>query len=440
MAESLVDPRLRNLGELKLSDGKEYRKVLERQAAAGDRKAQKILEELTSNKSGSGSGSGSGSRLASTVFRTGTMEDLATVDVYREQTRDVINSIQDILSLLDKSSLNSLRGGDFLRNISPIISSADKAFIAINESALMDRIVSASGINLGSLREIGGDFSKKLSGVLSAKDTVLAEIGGVVSKISSLAINNVKALGNVIGEIAGDAGTFLLKDTGGLVSLYTSVIDEARELGITNAFHLVTSTIDDPYIVNRVAGNLLQGFVETSDEKSLLGAALGVSKGVIDAVNPRIIDDFTRVYQNKITDKLGDIRYKYGDVMHAFDAIDSSWDRYQRAGEDVAINITKIQNSSPSFRELIRSGVDSGIETPRDDQEFYTLAEAFKPIAVYDTMRNDFPSAAIQGDVDPRLKALGEIEWSGNYRKLVERQAAGGDQNARNILNILNGN
>lgn len=330
--------------------------------------------------------------LTTTTFSAGAKDAMATVDVYAKSSNTVVNSIQDIRSRFDVSRLDSMRGGDFSSAMGSVIKGIDSAGLILDKSALIGRVIGSSSGLLGGFKELSGKVGDSILGAFDEKDGVFASIGGVVSKVSSAAVADVKALGSLIGDIVGDGYDFVVGDHDGISALYTGIINEATALGIPNSFGSLVSTIRDPNIVNRVVGNVLPAIVGNGDVAGLLGVAGGTAMGVVKALNPQILSEFSRNYTYPLLHGVRDVQSQGNGIFRAYDAIDNGWDKASRLGDKVS-SITNIQGASADARKVI-SAASQNPQPGDKDRSFYTLANIFPATSVHETLGKDFPDAA----------------------------------------------
>jgi hypothetical protein len=331
--------------------------------------------------------------LTTTSFSSGAKDAAATVDVYAKSSNTVINSIQDIRTRFDTTKLSSMRGGDFSAAMGSVVRGIDAAGLVIDKSALIGRVIGSNSGLLAGFKDLSSKVGDGILGAFDEKDGVFASIGGVISKVSSSAVADVKALGSLISDVAGDAYDFVVKDNDGLAGLYTGIINEATALGIPNSFGGIVSAIRDPNIINRVAGNILPAIVGGSDTAGLLGVAAGTAQGVLKAVNPQLLNDFSRNYTNPAYNSVRDLQSEGSSIFRAFDAVDNGWDKASRLGSKIT-DITTIQGASPAAKSAIGAASTNQSSDDSKDRSMYSLANVFSSTSVADSLKSDFSAAA----------------------------------------------
>lgn len=371
--------------------------------------------------------------LASSSFSAGAKEVAATVDVYAKTTRDTINSIQDVRKLFDTDLLESFRGGNFAGGLRPIIKGIDSLGLILDKSALVTRLLGSNPRLMAGFKKLTGGIGDAITKMYEAKDGIFATVNGVVQKVSAAAVENVKALGGLIGDVVGDAWDFVVDDKDGLSTFYSGLIKEAQELGIPNSFKEIIATVRDPNLINRITQKVIPGIVGTSDVGGLLAAAVGTSKGVLTALNPQILSDFSRKYMSPLNGTTRDLQRKGNDIFRAFDAVDKGWDKMDRIlgdGErDSIFDLSMLQNSSKDAKEAIRSGI--AIPAPdleKKDRDFYTLAETYKPVSVHEEIKKDFPQATSRIDLEKDRYEPGPL-LEGYYEVKAKQDAYSTDMN-----------
>lgn len=342
--------------------------------------------------------------IAKSTFVAGAKDVVATVDVYAKTANTAVNSIQDIRKLFDTNLLESFRGGNLGQGIRPIIKGVNAVGLIIDKASLLERLVGSNPRLMASFKKLSGGLGDAISASLQVKDGVFATVAGVVTKIKDTAVSSVKSLGNLIGDVVGDAWDFVVDDKDGITGFYSGLIKEAQSLGIPGAFKAIISTIRQPGLINRITQNLIPSIVGNSDTAGLLAAAVGTSKGVLTALNPQILSDFSRKYVNPINGTVRDLQSKGNNLFRAFDAVDKNWDKFDRLLSDGSTekvtNLTLLQNSSKDAKEAMHTAIllpDSDLDPKNRD--FYTLANVFKPVSVHEEISKDFPQATTRMDL-----------------------------------------
>lgn len=372
--------------------------------------------------------------LSKSSFSAGAKETAATIDVYAKSANTTVNSIQDIRKLFDSDLLENFRGGNFSSGVRPIITLINKAGLLVDKNSLFQRLVGSNPRLLAGMKSLYDSVSGGITGMLEDKDGVFAQVNGMVQRISSTAIDSVKSLGNMIGDVVGDAWNFVVDDKDALSGFYSGLIKEAQELGIPGSFKEIISTVRDPNLVNRITQKVLPGIVNSSDTDGLLAAAIGTAKGVVKAINPQILSDFSRKYTNPLNGDIRGLQSKGNNIFRAFDAVDKNWDRFERVlsdgSKDNVMNLSLLQNSSKDAKDAMRTAsylpaVDLDMSKQR---EFYALADVFKPVSVHEEIAKDFPQAITREDVAQTSAKLSD-DWTlgpslVEYNKVKAKQEA----------------
>lgn len=343
--------------------------------------------------------------IAKSTFVAGAKDVMATVDVYAKTANQAVNSIQDIRKLFDSNLLESFRGGNLGNGIRPIIKGVNALGLIIDKASLLERLVGSNPRLLASFKKLSGGLGDAISAAMQVKDGVFATVAGVVTKIKDTAVASVKSLGNLIGDVVGDAWDFVVDDKDGITGFYSGLIKEAQGLGIPGAFKAIISTVREPGLINRITQNLIPSIVGNSDTAGLLAAAVGTTKGVLNALNPQILSDFSRKYVNPVNGTVRDLQSKGNSLFRAFDAVDKNWDKFDRflsdGSTDKVTNLTLLQNASKDAKDAIRTAtILPADDLEKKNRESYALADIFKPVTVHEEIKKDFPQATTRVDLE----------------------------------------
>lgn len=350
-------------------------------------------------------------QLAKPTFLSGAQDDLAAADVYKRTTGTVINRIQSLIGMEDIDLSAVLRGGDFLLKQLPIITGLTAGgTLTLNKENLVARLVATSSSLSRSISSLTGDLSNSMVATIGANlpnaNEVYSKVGDVVSQVSASALSSVSSLGAMIGQITGNANLYSIVDKDAMVGLYTGVIREATRFGLPDSFGALMTAQTDPYILNRVAAQVLPQLINSSDTAGISSMATRLPSGALTMSYPGALNDFTAKYTSPrgATDAFRVTEFQK--VVGTYDQVQDGWNSCRRptsGGAVVAVDVTRLQGGTPSFKNLIAAGV---MATTDPNTKLYALASVFAPTTVDRQLREQFPRTVFAGNNRQRQQVL----------------------------------
>ncbi|MNU19604.1 hypothetical protein D3C71_78350 [compost metagenome] len=353
-------------------------------------------------------------QLAKPTFLSGARDDLAAADVYTRTTGTVINRIQSLLGADDIDLSAVLRGGDFLLKQLPIITGLTSGgSLILNKDNLVARLLVSSNSLSRSITSLTGDLSNSLVAQvglnLPSVGEVYSKVGDVVQRVSAASLSNIGALGSMINQITGQSNLYSVIDKDALVGLYTGVVREATRFGIPNSFTSLMNGVNDPYIVQRVAAQALPQLINSSDTGGILAMTQRVAPGALTMGYPQALGDFTSKYRAPAGSVDATRPAEFTSVMNTYNAVQPGWNSCKRptsAGPVDAVDVTRLQGGTSSFKQLVAAGVMAAVS---QNTKLYAIASLFAPTTVDRELRAQFPRTVLAGNnrqrqrvVDPR--------------------------------------
>jgi len=350
-------------------------------------------------------------QLAKPTFLSGAQDDLAAADVYSRTTGSVINRIQSILGAdnIDLSAV--LRGGDFLLKQLPIITGLTSGGgLILNKENLVARLIASSATLSRSITNLTGDLSNSLVAQVGLNlpnaGEVYSKVGDVVQRVSAASISSVSSLGAMINTVTGQSNLYSIVDKDAMVGLYTGVVREATRFGIPNTFNSLMQGVTDPYIVSRVASQVLPQMINSSDTAGIYAMTQRVAPGSLTMGYPSALGDFTSKYRAPAGAVDSNRPAEFQTVMNTYSAVQPDWNTCKRpttAGVSQAVDVTRLQGGTPSFKQMIAAGVMS---TTNPDTKLYAIASLFQPTTVDRELRAQFPRTVLAGNNRQRQVVL----------------------------------
>jgi len=293
------------------------------------------------------------------VFTTGNNEKLATVDVYKQTTDKVNNTVADlgktisvgtdklaVLTSVNKKGLsNKFFNIDKSGNVKLDSSTLLSGVLGDNPS-----IKSAMG-NLDDAKALG---SKTLSGY----QNVIRQYGGVVTKLGNGSFKNAAGLISIVHVVAGINIPSNLTDKSALTNIMTAVIGQGAAIGLYGLL--------DPFIKSDVGKVLAFGVISKlapiivkKAYTALMAEIAGAGHGpTLLKTKPDFIYDFVSKYKVPKNFKAEDLLKEWDAIESSLNAIDPQW-LFETVNGQQYVNAELIYRASTQFKEVLRLKVMS---------------------------------------------------------------------------------
>jgi hypothetical protein len=309
--------------------------------------------------------------FAQSAFSTGPNDDYRTVDVYKQDGKNVISSYTDRSTAPSTSGLGSLFGSNPL----PSLNLDTKTALEVSKNALtygksiasgtdtksmLDRAVGGLGMAGSALRNASPSLQKSLLGGIGDVQSIYAQVGNTVSRIKSGNLPDIRSVADIINKAAGAGATGIplinINDQNSTLGMAAGLIQQATRSGIPKSFSaLTTNLISNPTQIAGLINKVLPSVTKSSDVFTLKEMAL-VQPSAIKLANPDILSDFSFNYKaDDGTTQVAKME-AFGAVKETYSAIDPNWlSCPAREGGNV-VDVSKISGASSDFKDMLQTG------------------------------------------------------------------------------------
>lgn len=201
-------------------------------------------------------------KLASTLFTSGPLQKLLTVDPYKTADSAVKTNVSILESTkgLGEDLLKTVRTTPAsVKDLARVITVTDGK-VGVDKDSLLKRIMALGSGTKGPFANMSAAVQSKVFGGLEAlgvtPDTSLkikAVVGDAVGVISRANITDTRSLMDMLGAITGNKNVASLLDEEAEFALYGSLINEAIRLGIPDALDILHDKFTSDKSQRRVA-------------------------------------------------------------------------------------------------------------------------------------------------------------------------------------------
>lgn len=247
--------------------------------------------------------------IASSLYSQKPEQKLAVADVYSKTGSEAINSFQNLrfsseeikekFSLLSKyasaDKLKLLKGFDI------------KNGLTVDKDGVIGRISSALSDSAGKAKSFLKDMAEKkdaamafyienknkVTGLINDAQSVYYKVGNVYQAVSNVNLTDLRSVTRAINSMSSATNAIGLNTDGAIGGIYASLVDEASELGIPDAFNTVADTIyESQEIYNKgqaiyqLATDTLPNAISRGDIRMVGSIADRLGSGSVSSMRP----------------------------------------------------------------------------------------------------------------------------------------------------------
>lgn len=366
--------------------------------------------------------------LAKSVFSRKPDESVLVADVYKETSITPVNSFQDIT----KTGFELSEEFSFLSQVTSEKILQDAAGdIGIDKESITDKISAAfsgeyskakslaSGLLSGSKAAIAEIKSKTngVTGLLKQAQSVKATVGGIVSTVKTGNLKNLRGVADTINAISGKV-SIGLSANGALGGIFTSLVGEAGNAGIKDAFGVVAASIKDAAnitdkskLLYQVASGSLPAAIKRGDLNSIASMADTLGSGAVSIMQPNVLTVLSKTNKDVFTPaQIGGSAGQFVKYQDAYQKINPTWSEsvWKPLGAIKPIkDLSSLLGAAKATKDVFSVGAKMAEDT---STKYLTLVDKFKKAPTVDELiKKQFPSTPaatvniFNKDVDPRL-------------------------------------
>lgn len=296
-------------------------------------------------------------KIATSLFKSGPVDALLTVDTYKQKTNQTLNSLPDTLKNFSADAAQTIRKNPaMLKNIMTSVMAAKSG--RLSKVDALARISSSMGSS-GLIKNLTGQMQNTMFSAFEdfgvSKGTVASIMGAIKTGVKAYMSGNlddVRGLANLAKELTGKSDIFSVFDLAAEAAMATTIIDYAIRSGATDLLQEAVASVSDKSVTLHSYGKTYTVAVLSSniDALKIMGETLtagGVLSTLPDACK-RILMFYK--YADKTTPAQYDQRTT--ELLGVLNHINPDWAKYNRNGE-IIDNLEMFTYASPHAITLL---------------------------------------------------------------------------------------
>ena len=317
--------------------------------------------------------------LAKSIFEQKPNESRVVADVYATAKNKVVNSFQALNETMgdvqeNMGFLSQLASGDKIKMLEKVgdkLSLNKDGLISNISSALSDSAIRAKSFlsDLATKKEavmsFYNDNVNKVTGIIKDAQSTYVQVQGVYQTVANADLTDLRGITNTMNALNSKLGMNISSD-GALSGVYSSLVQEASDLGIRNAFSVVADTIQQSQdIYNKgqaiysIATDVLPNAIRSGNINLVSDIAGYLGTGSVPMMLPNSIGSLAQYNEDGLQGRTYD--EVFADYKERFDKIDPNWNRsiWQLQEESGSLDIydtSAIAGGSSQIKDIFSVG------------------------------------------------------------------------------------
>jgi len=347
--------------------------------------------------------------LASSVFSRKPDELALVADIYKQSNAVTVNSYQDNL-FTAQDQLKNLSFASPLKSKEGLLSSLKSAKdsakgtiggavddVKSKVSEINSTINGALGSSTGKIKTLINDSRgfiqefNPVTGTNNLANNIGYTVNGIKHDIISNKIGPVRSTLDTLNALCGDVD-YLMKADGVIANILSSLLNNASNLGILNAFQaaalcgLSSIGVDNKYkAINQMTLNVLPNYLNNADVQSVASISSFTNDGYANALNASSIK-----YLSKNETKYNDYDFTWYKTQYS--KIDQNWNKsyFKTIGLNLVYDdISKLTEASDLVRDKFVKGALASSD--HNDKMYAVLDKIRTEVDVDDEIRKLYP-------------------------------------------------
>lgn len=272
------------------------------------------------------------------LFESGPIDDLLTVDAYKVKKQETLNNIPDLLVNSAEGAVDKIKKNP--RLIKSLASDLDR--LSAGRMSKMD-VLTNLGKKLG-----GGGLTKSLTAGVQSKLFKTMETFGVNSNITKDLIvlgregakaytrgdfNDFKGVSDLVKRISGQTDLFELFDIASEVAVFSTILEYSIEAGLTDLIPGLLNTARDEEIIRRSYSLNVRVTIAQSNLTLLNQIMDKIGVGGVLAQVPDATRQILTFYKSPSRGAIAQQAEELALLLSTLKRINPQWDQYNRKGE-----------------------------------------------------------------------------------------------------------
>lgn len=322
------------------------------------------------------------SKILTPVITSSTAKDiLATVDVYKEKAKGVVNDVTDYLDQYGINRALFSKGMKAAKELIPLVNAFRSG---ASGPELFNRLMTAAGPNSSLLKMLPGDMGTSIGAYVGDIGEQAMIYADAINYVNSTDFTSISSLTRLVNGVTGDPNLMRFEDRDGITGLYVGMIAEARELGLPSILGKLGEYQKDVEIMQRTAAGTIQTAIRFSDTVMMRDINKTLGTGNLESSSPGATKEFMEnyTYNEQINREPGHVRYE--DMITMLDDIEPEWRFSARGlnGEEPIFDATVFRRSSEDAKEVLTNGMKSDTLESKDENLYVIAVKDIPPYTV----------------------------------------------------------
>lgn len=303
----------------------------------------------------------------SSLFESGPIDDLLTVDAYKVKKQEILNNLPDLLTNTAEAAVDKIKKSPQL--IKSLAKDIDK--LAAGRLSKTDVLLNL-GKKLG-----GGSLTKSLTAGVQGKLFKTMETFGVNANVTKDLLvlgkegvkaytrgdfDDIKGISDLVKRVSGQTDLFELFDIASEVALFSTILEYSIKAGLTDLIPGLLNSARDEEIIRRSYSLNVRVTIAQSNLPLLNQIIDTIGVGGVLAQVPDATRQILTFYKSPSRGAVAERGVELETLVNTLRRINLQWDVYNRNGEFIP-DLTPFAYASKAARTLLGSSPEWQLQT-----------------------------------------------------------------------------
>lgn len=279
-------------------------------------------------------------KIATSLFKSGPVDALLTVDTYKQKANQTLNSLPDVLKNFSADAAQTIRKNPaMLKNIMRDVTAAQNG--RLSKLDVLTRIGKSMG-STGLMKGLTGNMQNTLFDTFDkfgvSKGTVASIMGATKTGVKAYMSGNLDDINGLAGlarQLTGKSDIFSVFDLAAEASMASTIIDYAIKSGATDLIQEAVASVSDNSVTLYSYGKSYTVAILSSNIEALKIMGETLTAGGVLNTAPDACKRILMFY--KFADKTTPAQYpeRTTELLAVLNHIDPNWAKYTRNGVSI---------------------------------------------------------------------------------------------------------
>lgn len=277
-------------------------------------------------------------KIATSLFKSGPVDALLTVDTYKQKANQTLNALPDVLKNFSADAAQSIRKNPaMLKNIMRDVTASQNGRLSKADALMrISKSMGSSGLIKNLTKTMQGTMFEAFDQFGVSKGTVASIMGATKTGVKAFMSGNlddINGLAALAKQLTGKSDIFGVFDLAAEAAMASTIIDFAIKSGATDLLQEAVASVSDHSVTLYAYNKSYTVAIMSSNIEALKVMGDTLTAGGVLSAAPDACKRILMFY--KYADKTTPAQYmeRLSELLAVLNHINPEWSKYSRNGE-----------------------------------------------------------------------------------------------------------